>query len=133
MVIGHNLPVCHRLTKVIIRAHLDLLSISQSGGKNVKTFRWDHYQEYPVAFGQKREKVGVGQSGYIRFWPKSTGSSRFWPLPQIFCQCVVYFLLFLPKTRRVVLNNQSFPEFKKNLNASKPSEHPPQVEECLKV
>ena len=23
--------------------------------------------------------------------------------------------------------------FKKNLNASKPSEHPPQVEECLKV
>ena len=24
-------------------------------------------------------------------------------------------------------------EFKKNLNASKPSEHPPQVEECLKV
>ena len=24
-------------------------------------------------------------------------------------------------------------DFKKNLNASKPSEHPPQVEECLKV
>ena len=24
-------------------------------------------------------------------------------------------------------------EFRKNLNASKPSEHPPQVEECLKV
>ena len=23
--------------------------------------------------------------------------------------------------------------FRKNLNASKPSEHPPQVEECLKV
>ena len=23
--------------------------------------------------------------------------------------------------------------FKKNLNASKPSEHPPQVEECLKA
>ena len=23
--------------------------------------------------------------------------------------------------------------FKENLNASKPSEHPPQVEECLKV
>ena len=23
--------------------------------------------------------------------------------------------------------------FKKNLNASKPSEHPPQVEQCLKV
>ena len=23
--------------------------------------------------------------------------------------------------------------FKRNLNASKPSEHPPQVEECLKV
>ena len=22
--------------------HLDLLSIPQSGGKNVKTFRWDH-------------------------------------------------------------------------------------------
>ena len=39
------------------------------------------YREYPVAFGQKREKVGVGQSDtantlsaanvfrYIRFWP----------------------------------------------------------------
>ena len=26
-----------------------------------------------------------------------------------------------------------FSVFKKNLNASKPSEHPPQVEECLKV
>ena len=25
-----------------IRTHLDLLSIPQSGGKNVKTFRWDH-------------------------------------------------------------------------------------------
>ena len=25
-----------------IRTHLDLLSILQSGGKNVKTFRWDH-------------------------------------------------------------------------------------------
>ena len=24
-------------------------------------------------------------------------------------------------------------QFKKNLNASKPSEHPPQVEKCLKV
>ena len=24
-------------------------------------------------------------------------------------------------------------KFRKNLNASKPSEHPPQVEECLKV
>ena len=43
-----------------------------------------YYREYPVAFGQKREIVGVGQSdtanntggcaaivfGYIRFWPK---------------------------------------------------------------
>ena len=27
----------------------------------------------------------------------------------------------------------SIGQFKKNLNASKPSEHPPQVEECLKV
>ena len=26
-----------------------------------------------------------------------------------------------------------FSLFRKNLNASKPSEHPPQVEECLKV
>ena len=25
-----------------IRTYLDLLSIPQSGGKNVKTFRWDH-------------------------------------------------------------------------------------------
>ena len=25
-----------------IRTHLDLLSIPQSGGENVKTFRWDH-------------------------------------------------------------------------------------------
>ena len=25
-----------------IRTHLDLLSIPQSGGKNVKTFRWGH-------------------------------------------------------------------------------------------
>ena len=30
-------------------------------------------------------------------------------------------------------NNNTFSVFKKNLNASKPSEHPPQVEECLKV
>ena len=29
--------------------------------------------------------------------------------------------------------NHNAPMFKKNLNASKPSEHPPQVEECLKV
>ena len=27
---------------VVIRTRLDLLSIPQSGGKNVKTFRWDH-------------------------------------------------------------------------------------------
>ena len=25
-----------------LNAHLDLLSIPQSGGKSVKTFRWDH-------------------------------------------------------------------------------------------
>ena len=31
----------------------------------------------------------------------------------------------------VILRNLDL--FKKNLNASKPSEHPPQVEECLKV
>ena len=37
------------------------------------------------------------------------------------------------------INDYSIPfslddcEFKKNLNASKPSEHPPQVEQCLKV
>ena len=36
----------------------------------------------------------------------------------------------------VQYNGGSLPDiilFKKNLNASKPSEHPPQVEECLKV
>ena len=27
---------------LFIRTHLDLLSIPQSGGKNVKMFRWDH-------------------------------------------------------------------------------------------
>ena len=41
---------------------------------------------------------------------------------------------FLPD---IILLTQSWLEyhvvFKKNLNASKPSEHPPQVEECLKV
>ena len=30
------------LFKRKIRTHLDLLSIPQSGGKSVKTFRWDH-------------------------------------------------------------------------------------------
>ena len=32
-----------------------------------------------------------------------------------------------------VLDGTLEPRFRKNLNASKPSEHPPQVEECLKV
>ena len=39
----------------------------------------------------------------------------------------VFFVLFVT----AVVYNRAF--FKKNLNASKPSEHPPQVEECLKV
>ena len=30
------------LFKIKIRTRLDLLSIPQSGGKTVKTFRWDH-------------------------------------------------------------------------------------------
>ena len=58
-----------------------------------------YYPEYPVAFGQKREIVSVGQSDTANktlcrhcfqgtcmcFWPKSTGSFRFWPLPIINC------------------------------------------------
>ena len=33
----------------------------------------------------------------------------------------------------IVIHHLSYYIFKKNLNASKPSEHPPQVEECLEV
>ena len=46
---------------------------------------------------------------------------------------------FLPSSAAVsiyetAIRHRVSPEFKKNLNASKPSEHPPQVEEeCLKV
>ena len=36
-------------------------------------------------------------------------------------------------TEETTVIQQVKPLFKKNLNASKPSEHPPQVEECLKV
>ena len=32
-----------------------------------------------------------------------------------------------------ICDDHTYILFKKNLNASKPSEHPPQVEECLKV
>ena len=39
--------------KSVILSNLDLLSIPQSGGKNVKTFRWDHRlqrQDFFMAF-----------------------------------------------------------------------------------
>ena len=52
-------------------------------------------------------------------------SSRRFFLPMPYC-----FRLYLP-LRFLLLFLLLF--FKKNLNASKPSEHPPQVEECLKV
>ena len=35
--------------------------------------------------------------------------------------------------RTLVVGRRQHSEFKKNLNASKPAEHPPQVEQCLKV
>ena len=33
-----------------------------NGEKRVEAEQSSYYREYPVAFGQKREKVGVGQS-----------------------------------------------------------------------
>ena len=30
------------VVRPLVKTHLDLLSIPESGGKNVKTFRWDH-------------------------------------------------------------------------------------------
>ena len=38
----NKLFTAHNVFQRKIRTHLDLLSIPQSGGKNVKTFRWDH-------------------------------------------------------------------------------------------
>ena len=35
---------------------------TKNGQKRVETEQSSYYREYPVAFGQKREKVGVGQS-----------------------------------------------------------------------
>ena len=45
-----------------IRTHLDLLSIPQSGGKNVKTLRWDHrlqIQNLFMAFKRVRSPMVV--------------------------------------------------------------------------
>ena len=35
---------------------------TENGQKRVEAERSSDYREYPVAYGQKREKVGVGQS-----------------------------------------------------------------------
>ena len=55
---------------------------TKNGQKRVEAEQSSYYREYPVAFGQKREIMGVGQSDtanntlcryffrYIRFWPK---------------------------------------------------------------
>ena len=82
--------------------------MAKNGWKLSKVATW-YYREYPVAFGQKREIVGVGQSdtannilyrycfqvhpflakkapGTPVFGQKSTGYSRVWPLPFFFCE-----------------------------------------------
>ena len=49
----------------------------------------------------------------------------------LFKENIVFFTL--TDRASTIPSNMLLLLFKKNLNASKPSEHPPQVEECLKV
>ena len=44
-----------------IRTRLDLLSIPQSGGKNVKTFRWNHRLQIQNLFMGSPMVVTLGQ------------------------------------------------------------------------
>ena len=47
------------------------------------------------------------------------------------CGHVCVFLRMMEDDVMILATVQTYFLFKKNLNASKPSEHPPQVEECL--
>ena len=55
-----------------IRTYLDLLSISQSGGKNVKTFtRWDHRLQIKnlfMTFNRALFPIGIEHLIYIKFF-----------------------------------------------------------------
>ena len=66
-------------------------------------------------FGWRTVTRPVAKNRLLYFVPKTPGYT-------LFCQ--------LPKIKN---KNHATQVFKKNLNASKPSEHPPQVKECLHV
>ena len=74
---------------------------------------------YPNVTGRTKTRIGQlikrARAGLLTShkWRELVSSGR------LVCRCLDVFLLCYV--------------FKKNLNASKPSEHPPQVEECLKV
>ena len=76
-------------------------------------------QAKPIKIKQKRRKDHQSTQLF-----KHNKIARFYPSCTCCC-CVVWFIIKKEIRTR--------PLFKKNLNASKPSEHPPQVEECLKV
>ena len=97
-----------------IRTRLDLLSIPQSGGKNVKTFRWDHGLQIQNLF-MEFKRVPLCCLKKNRNAPRPSEHP-----PNFLLRCVRVWGMLNPKWRRTcpteTLGNISFCSFLEQLS-----------------